>query len=242
MRIALISDVHANHVALEAVLAHLGRTPVDHLVCLGDVATLGPEPGRVLETLAARGARCVRGNHDTFLVEPETLAAYTSAPTIVDTIAWCRDRLSAAELAQIQAFPPHLALPLGDGTTLLACHGSPRSATDDLLATTPGEGVDAMLAGVETAVVACGHTHLQLLRQHRGRLLVNPGSVGLPFAEFTGGRTPTLLPHAEYAVVETAAGGVSVSLHRVPVDRAAQRAALAGFDAPLRGFLADAWR
>ena len=241
MRIALISDLHANHVALEAVLAHLGRAPVDQVLCLGDVATLGPEPGRVLETLASLGARCVRGNHDTFLVEPETLPAYTSAPVIVDTIAWCRDRLTPAQLAQIRAFAPRLEVPLGDGTTLLGCHGSPRSATDDLLATTPGEGVDAMLAGVEAAVIACGHTHLQLLRQHGGRLLVNPGSVGMPFREFTGGRTPVLLPHAEYAVVEADAGAVSVSLHRVPVDRAAERVALTGFDAPLRGFLTDAW-
>ena len=69
-------------------------------------------------------------------------------------------------------------------------------------------------------MLAGGHTHIQMLRQHRGMLLVNPGSVGLPFKEYVAGRAPTLLDHAEYATVDASHGGVSVTLRRVPVDRA----------------------
>ena len=81
--------------------------------------------------------------------------------------------------------------------------------------------------------MAGGHTHIQMLRQHRGTLLVNPGSVGLPFKEYVGGGAPTVLAHAEYAVVEAARGGVSVHLRRVALDRTELRDAAASVDHPL---------
>jgi hypothetical protein len=73
-----------------------------------------------------------------------------------------------------------------------------------------------------------------MLRQHRGMLLVNPGSVGIPFQEFVSGRPPTILPYAEYAVVAADRGTVSVNLRRVPLDKRALRAAVAAWDNPLR--------
>jgi hypothetical protein len=68
-------------------------------------------------------------------------------------------------------------------------------------------------------------------------LLVNPGSVGAPFREYVSGRAPTLLAHAEYAIVDGRQGSVSVELRRVEVDRAAARAAVEACDNPLRGGL-----
>ncbi len=83
-----------------------------------------------------------------------------------------------------------------------------------------------MLDGRSATVMAGGHTHVQMLRQHRGMLLVNPGSVGMPFREYVGGRAPELMPHAEYAIVEARGGEVGVVLRRVPLDKGAlQRAA-----------------
>jgi predicted phosphodiesterase len=73
-------------------------------------------------------------------------------------------------------------------------------------------------------VLAGGHTHIQMLRQHRGMLLVNPGSVGMPFREFANGQAPCILPYAEYAIIEgNGTGAVSVQLHRVAVDKTALR-------------------
>jgi hypothetical protein len=77
-----------------------------------------------------------------------------------------------------------------------------------------------MLDGRTAAIMAGGHTHIQMLRQHRGVWMVNPGSVGLPFREYVGGRAPTILHHAEYALVQADRDAVSVALQRVPLDRA----------------------
>ena len=85
--------------------------------------------------------------------------------------------------------------------------------------------------------MAGGHTHVQMLRQHRGILLLNPGSVGLPFKEYMAGGAPTLLAHAEYATVEAADGRISVSLHRVPLDPNSLREAAQASDVPLRDLL-----
>jgi diadenosine tetraphosphatase ApaH/serine/threonine PP2A family protein phosphatase len=94
---------------------------------------------------------------------------------------------------------------------------------------------------VETGATihAGGHTHVQMLRQHRGMLVVNPGSVGMPFERYVGGGPPTILPHAEWACVDASASQLSVSLHRVAVDPAALRRAALASDNPLAPMLAS---
>lgn len=237
MRIALISDIHGNEVALEAVLADIAQHGADQVVCLGDVATLGPRPEAVLARLRDAGCLCILGNHDAFLLDPALIHTYTEAPIIVQAVDWCRSRLSAAELDFVRGFAPTRRLALDEGCELLLFHGSPRSHMEDLLATTSESKLDEALAGASATAMAGGHTHIQMLRQHRGILLVNPGSVGMPFKEYVAGRTPTLLPHAEYALVEAKQGAISVLLRRVPVDRRALRAAISGCDNPLAGLL-----
>jgi putative phosphoesterase len=237
MRVALISDLHANELALKAVLADIKQVGVDQVICLGDVATLGPRPGWVIKTLRDLGCACIMGNHDAFLLDPQLIHTYTEAPIIVDAVDWCRDELSADELDFLRSFQPSLQIALDAHSTLLLFHGSPRSHMEDVLATTPPNDLDRMLDGRYATVMAGGHTHIQMLRQHRGTLLVNPGSVGLPFKEYVAGRTPTVLAHAEYATVEAAGGAVNVSLRRVALDKAALRAAAAASENPLRGML-----
>ena len=97
-RIALISDIHANEVALRAVLVEIRRTGVDQIICLGDVATLGPRPNAVIEILGELGCRCIMGNHDEFLLDAELVHTYSGAPQVVASIDWTRCRLSRVEL------------------------------------------------------------------------------------------------------------------------------------------------
>jgi putative phosphoesterase len=241
MRVALISDLHGNIVALRAVLEHIERARVDRIVCLGDVATLGPAPAQVLETLARLGCSCIVGNHDAFLLDPALIHRYTESPLIVAAVDACRAGLSAAHLDFVRTFAPTLDIDM-DGSTLGLFHGSPRSHMEDLLATTPPNELDQALGEGRATVMAGGHTHVQMLRQHRGTLLVNPGSLGLPFETYVSGGPPTILAHAEYATVESVRGAVSVTLHRVPLDRDALIAEVAPWDNPLRDDLLRQYR
>jgi predicted phosphodiesterase len=260
MRVALISDLHGNEVSLQAVLTDIARAGVDQIVCLGDTATLGPRPQAVLARLRDLGCPCILGNHDAFLLEPDLLRSYNETPVIVAAVDWCRDHLSAEDLGFLATFVPRLELTLEGGACLSLFHGSPRSHMEDLLCTTPPDTLDQMLGlggqdapprtgvpkpvcrlGVETGstIHAGGHTHVQMLRQHRGMLVVNPGSVGMPFERYVGGGPPTILPHAEWACVDAGAAQLSVSLHRVAVDPAALRRAALASDNPLAPMLAS---
>jgi predicted phosphodiesterase len=239
MRVALLSDLHGNDVAFRAVLADIRRQGADQIVCLGDVATLGAQPQRTVELLFELNCPCIMGNHDAFLLDPELLKAYTSAAAVIDSVNWCREQLSREAFAYFANFKPILEIPLGSNSALLLYHGSPRSNVEDILATTPPEQLDALLGERNAAVMAGGHTHLQMLRQHRGSLVVNAGSVGMPFKEYVAGGRPTLLAHAEYAIVEQKDGVVSVTLHRVPIDRRALQDSVSATGNPLRQWLIE---
>lgn len=242
MRVALISDLHGNALSLRAVLDDIARVGVDQIVCLGDCATLGPEPEAVLDMLRDLGCPVILGNHDDFMLDPELIRRYTEVPVIVDAVDWCRDHLAPRHLEFVRTFKTELELELDGDAKLFLFHGSPRSHMEDLLATTPPDELDTLLGGRTATVMAGGHTHVQMLRQHRGMLLVNPGSVGMPFREANvPGRAPTVLGHAEYAVVEGAGGSVQVTLRRVPVDRDALRRAAVATDHPLGEMLAAAY-
>ena len=232
MRLLLVSDLHGNELALDAVLAD-GRTAgFDQLICLGDVATLGPRPSAVLGRLRELGCPCILGNHDEFMLDAPLVRSYSEFPVIVSSVDATREALSADELAFIGTF--QRTLTLGD---VFLYHGTPRSNMEDLLATTPPERVDEMLDGKRAVVLAGGHTHVQMMRQHKGMLLVNPGSLGLPFREYASGGPPVILPFAEYAIVDARADGVSVDLRRVALDRKALAAQLEGWDNPLAASL-----
>jgi hypothetical protein len=130
---------------------------------------------------------------------------------------WCDAHLSPRDVAFLRTFQPTITVPLAPDATLLCFHGSPRSNTEIIVATTPDSELDAMLAGTTAAVLAGGHTHEQMLRRHKGAIIMNPGSVGLPFERTVAGgaRNP---PWAEYALVEWQDGALTVMLRRVPYD------------------------
>jgi predicted phosphodiesterase len=217
MRLGVIADIHGNLVALEAVLGELERARVERLVCLGDVAALGPQPAEVLARLRGLGCPCVMGNTDAWLLGDPAFGS--DNPVLAEMTRWCTGRLSDEDRALVRAFPPVLEVPLDAGRTLLCFHGSPRSFDDVIAATTPDAAIAAMLDGREAAIMAGGHTHVQLLRRYGASIIVNVGSVGLPG---TGPGTPDLpvnrrVHWAEYGVIDAAEGRVSIELCRVPL-------------------------
>lgn len=241
MRIALISDIHGNLVAFETVLAALDREPVDEIVCLGDVATLGPQPRQVMERLLTLDARVVLGNHDTFLLKPDLSRTYMNLDWFTDTINWCAEQLLPSDFEYLRTFRPLIEISLENGASLLCFHGSPKSNIDNILATTPGDELDDMLTGHKATIMACGHTHVQMLRQHRGQTIVNVGSVGMPFEQmpFTG--EPRLLPWAEYAILNWSNGIVNIELRRVPVDLESVKKAALSSSMPRAADWVDNW-
>jgi putative phosphoesterase len=237
MRLALIADIHGNDLALNIVLAHIEQAGADQIICLGDVACLGPHPNEVIAVLRQREIACVMGNHDAFLLEPGLIQTYNCPPVIEDCVAWCRDRLNREELEFIKGFKPTISLAFDQTTGIFLFHGSPRSHMEDILAFTPPDKLDQMLAGHEASVMAGGHTHIQMLRQHKGTLLINPGSVGCPFKEYVAGQEPEVLAHAEYALLDYEKGEIAVSLRRLPLDRKTLRQGVEHSDIPLRDMI-----
>lgn len=220
MRIGLIADVHGNLVALETVLAELEREPVDRLLCLGDVAALGPQPREVVARLREAGCPSVMGNTDAWILKGPPRATSPEGAAMAEIAAWCAAALTGPDLEYLSACPPTLRAELGGGMGMLCFHGSPRSHDEVVSATTPDDLLSEMLSGHRASIFAGGHTHVQLLRRHGGARVVNPGSVGLPGV---GPGTPDLpvngrVDWAEYAVLEDRGGRFGVGLRRVPVD------------------------
>lgn len=237
MRLAVISDIHGHYTALDAVLADLARQHIDSVVCLGDVATIGPQPLPVIARLKQLGCAAIIGNHDVALLNLANALQLQVAPPLLPTLEWCNRQLAPDDIAYLGSFQPTLELSLGPNAGALCFHGTPQSNTGLLLPTTPVEELDGLFAGQPAAIMIGGHSHIQMLRQHGGKLFVNPGSVGSAFAQPPApGVVPALLPWAEYAIVSWDKGVVSVDLRRVPFDVAAFYEAVAQSDIPLKGW------
>ena len=237
MRLALISDVHGNRVALDAALADLERIGVDGGVCLGDVAQGGPQPAEALDRVRELGWPVILGNADDFLLRVPEDSPEPITERQLAVREWTRSRLTAAQIDLITSFSPTTEVELPGGRKLLACHGSPRSYDDVLLPeTVPGPAYET-----DADVIAGGHTHLQWTRQIGPAVFVNPGSVGLAYDRHRppGEIRPT--PVAEYALLDAGDGGVAVEFRRVPYDLDALLAAAAAGQRPDAEEYAELW-
>ena len=216
MRIAVLSDLHANLPALEAVLADL--TAVDQVWVLGDIVGYGPQPNEVIATLQAMGARSVLGNHDGAAIGTVDAAYFNpDARTAIEWTAGVIDDNSRAYLASL----PEVRR---DGEQT-AVHGSPR---DPIWEYITSSGIAAAnFEAFETRLCLFGHTHVpiayrlldeaveavpgmpgEVVSLGTARALLNPGSVGQPRDG---------LPDAAYAILDTgdAADGATIAFHRV---------------------------
>lgn len=222
MRIAIISDIHGNAIALDAVLSDLHVESIDQCVCLGDAIQGGPQPAEVVARLRELGCPIVMGNADAYLLTGHDTGAEKSSEArrlqLSDVRAWQLTQLSADDLAFIRAFQPTVRLTLDDEYTLLAYHGSPKSFDDIILPQTPEDEVRGYLNPEPHIIYTGGHTHLQFIR-HFGRTFhVNPGSVGLAYRHDQSGEYPRADPWAEYALLSSTNGRLSLEFRRVNFD------------------------
>ena len=183
-RVAVISDVHANIPALEAVLAEIEEARVDLIVSCGDL-TWGAEPDRTVELISALGPRavCVRGNGDRAVIELATGAREPGRPREV----WMLARHSARSVEFVSRFAFSVVVEIDGLGAVRFCHGSPRSDTELVTPRTSDERFGELMAGVDEKTLVTGHSHVQFAREVAGRRSVNAGSVGLPFSGGTPG-------------------------------------------------------
>lgn len=241
MRVGLISDIHGNSVALDAVLAALQRASIDQLVCLGDVAVFGPDPRGVIARLRGLAVHLVQGNTDAWALDPQPHAWRNAETPFFNAVElWSAQQLDADDCAFLRSFVPHLTLDLGK-TQLLCYHGSPRSFHEGIFAHTTDDELAAIFEGFPPKLAAGGHTHVQLLRRFGDKMLINPGSVGQPFEYAPGAAHVRHPPWAEYAIVEASGGCLSVALHRTPVDVEALLALAAASGMPHLEWWARPW-
>jgi putative phosphoesterase len=203
-RVAVVSDVHGNAVALEAVLAEIEREAPDLVVCCGDL-TWGPLPEDTIELVGSlrTPALFVRGNAERALLEG------SESPT--ERERWLLERHSEDGLAFLATFVEQGTVEIEGLGPVRFCHGSPRSDEELVTPETPEERVRAMTAAIPERVLVTAHTHLQFDREVAGIRSVNSGSVGMPYE----GR-----PGAFWALL-----GPDVELRRTdyPLERAVER-------------------
>jgi putative phosphoesterase len=219
MKIAVISDIHGNVAALDAVLADAATRQVDQIVNLGDICSGGLFPRETADRLMPLRLPTIRGNHERQISDQPRERMGLS-----DRHAF--DHLSAEQLAWLAALPTTMRL----SDDVLLVHGTPDSDLTYFLETVTEEGlreatreeVRYRAGSVDAAVILCGHTHLQrVMTLDDGRMIVNPGSVGLP--AYDDDRPHAHLvesgsPHARYAVLSNEGDGWEVDLLSVDYD------------------------
>jgi predicted phosphodiesterase len=213
MRLALLSDQHANDVAFRAALEDVERLGVEVIVCLGDVVQGGAEPAETLDRLAALGCETVLGNADSLLLEVPPDSPEPVTERILEVREWTLSQLSASQLDQIGSFTPVVWRDF-HGVPLLLFHGSPRSY-DDVLLPEPGAEVLEPFLGHDAGLLAGGHTHLQWTRRIGEALYVNPGSVGISYDRHAA-EPSALRAVAEWALVTVADDTLAVEFRQMP--------------------------
>ena len=242
MRLAILSDIHGNPIALDAVLADiLNQGEVDASWVLGDFAALGYDPVTPLEKLTALPhASFTRGNTDRYVVTedlplpPEkALEDPALLPQIIEatrSFSWTRGYLSAAGwLHWLSNLPLEVRLTLPDGTRLLGVHAAP--GRDDGPGIQPNhsdEQLEQRLTGYEADVVIVGHTHVPMDRQVGKIRIINLGSVSNPI-------TPGL--QATYALLDADEYGYHIQIRRVGYDHEAVIKAIEQSRHPTPSFL-----
>jgi predicted phosphodiesterase len=237
MRVAVISDVHGNLVALELVLADIRKRAPDVIVNLGDCVTSPLWPRETMELLESLGLPTVRGNHDRLIADmPKKL--------VTPSVRFAHDSLTEQQRSLLGALPP-----AGEFEGVLAVHGTPKrddkylleQNVDGRLALARTSRIDRRLDGVTAGLVLCGHSHQQRVIVSKNRVVLNPGSVGCPrYADDDRpGDAEAGSPHARYAIATKVSGSWTTDMFALAYDwsRVTDQAKTNGRDDWAEGFM-----
>ena len=182
--VAVLSDIHGVLPVLDAVLAEPDVASAERVVVTGDHAA-GPMPVEVLDRLVGLGDRCllVRGNADRELV-----AVARGRDSDIDVSNWAGRQLRPDQVELLAGLPHPVRLEVAGFGTVVFCHGTPRDDDEVVLVDTRLSRWAEVLVELDDTdrVVVCGHTHMPFARLVDRRLVVNPGSIGMPYGRAGG--------------------------------------------------------
>lgn len=217
-RIAFISDVHGNSLALRAVLADIKRRNVDQIINMGDTVYGPIDPKGTAKLLRESGMIHIRGNQDRVLLEEHAVPS--------ESMQFVISQLSDDDLNWIREMPTTLVV----HNEIFLCHATPGSDETYLVESVTENGVSLRalpdiseeLASVAQPVVVCGHSHIpRTTFLPNGKLIINPGSVGLPAYEDElpfPHKMESGSPHAKYSVLTKITGEWKVEHITIPYD------------------------
>jgi putative phosphoesterase len=183
MRVAAIYDIHGNLPALEAVLQEIRDEKVDQIVVGGDVLP-GPMPRESLECLRNLDAPAhfIYGNGEVAVLQQMSGTEPTAVPQAFRSIIrWTAEQLCREHQEWLSKWPKTLTLEIAGLGPVLFCHATPQNENDIFTRLTPDERLLPLFENLNTAVVVCGHTHMQFDRTIGHTRVVNAGSIGMPF-------------------------------------------------------------
>ncbi|MDQ2906552.1 MAG: metallophosphoesterase family protein [Ktedonobacteraceae bacterium] len=179
MRVAVISDIHGNQVALEAVLDDLAQQPaIDQRVIAGDLCLNGPCPRQVLETLQRLGCPVITGNVD----EEVVTKAPEKSEKKRNTVSWTREQIGQVGINYLHELPTSHRISNAGGSDLLIVHANPLNMEEAIFPNASDSTLEHFMGGLEPAIgaVAFGHLHIAYMRRWRHLLLVDVASCGIP--------------------------------------------------------------
>jgi protein phosphatase len=213
----VISDIHGNMPALEAVLADIRERGIRRILCLGDIVGKGPEPDRAVDLCREACEVTVLGNHDDFMSDGRD---HPGLPCL----AWHRERLGPARLAWLHGLPGTHDISFG-GRTVRLYHASQLGPHHRVHADAPEAEQRSMFTatdftgnGTKPDTVGYGDIHTAFYRTLRGNILFNAGSVGNPLD----------MPLAAYVILESGNGGGAFSCTIIRREYDIERAVAAG--------------
>jgi putative phosphoesterase len=185
MKVAVLADIHGNLPALEKVAAHIEAWRPDRVVMAGDVINRGPRPAECLRFVQAKhhsdGWQFVRGNHEDYVLDQARPDSPRYGPEfeIARNAYWTYRELDG-QVEALEAMPFQVAFSSPDDQEVRTVHASMRNNRDGIYRDTPDEALRQKIQP-PPAVLCVGHTHRPLIRQIDHTLVVNVGSVGMPF-------------------------------------------------------------
>lgn len=216
-RIAVLSDIHGNVVALEAVLKELKREKPDYVLVAGDLVLNGPEPNGSIDALRgleSDGGIIVSGNTDIAVGDFDYTAAFPQyadgvPETISAAVEWAHDELGDDQLDWLRRLPAERRILAGDDQMVLVVHASPGSQTRGFDQTLDANIIYERAAATDARVICVGHTHLPEVRDLGWKVIVNDGSAGYVFDGD---------PTASWAMVTVDGTEVSAEIRRTEFD------------------------